>query len=253
MIKKIVLTVAIVLVSILLLCVFVLYNFPYESLAERVDGVLRDRTGVSFSVGETRYIFPLKLRLADVRVRKDDPPFHVEIGEVLLRLRLRKENVEVSGSGFQVKSSNADVRGSYFRLSSGVRLFRLREGFNPSHIDSATFRTDRARVERAIVSGFEFSSFVVSEVFLSLKREEQNLTFEQGFIKSELFTSQITGTFSSEAVDIDVVVKPTEKFLRNYSNLRGMLASFFEDEILRLSITGDSRRPAVSIENGPGI
>ena len=253
MIKKIVLTVAIVLVSLLLLIVFVLYNFPYETVAERFDGVLSERMGVSFSVAQTRYVFPLTLRLREVRIGRDDPLFHTEVGEVTLRFRLRKENVEISGSGFTVKSINADVRGSGFTLSAAVRLSRLSEGFNLSHINSATFGADRARVERASVSGFEFSSFVVSEALFSVKRQDQNLVFQQGFIKSELFTSQMTGAFSRKTVDIDVVVKPTDKFFRNYSNLRGLLASFFEDEILRFSITGDARRPAVSIKNGSAI
>ena len=253
MIKKIVITVAIVLVSLLLICVFVLYNFPYEPLAERIDGVLTERAGVSFSVEETRYVFPLRLRLRQVRIQKDDPPFLIEVAEVTLRFRFRKENVEISGRGLDFKNINADIKGSDFRLSAGVKLFRLTEGISLAHIDSATLGAGRARVERAIVSGFEFSSFIVSEVIFSLRRDGQNLAFEQGSIKSELFTLQLTGNLSSETVDIDVVIKPTEKFLRNYSNLRGLLVSFFEDEILKLSVTGDPRRPAVSIENGPRI
>lgn len=252
MIKKIVLTVAIVLVSILLLSTFVLYNFPYESLTERIDGLLRNRLRVSFSVEDTRYLFPLRLRLQDVRIVQEDPALLIEVGEVTLKVRPRRENVVISGKGYEFKNSSVEVKGSEFRLVAALGPFRLREGDILSAIDSAALRIDRARVDRVFISGFEFSSFAVSEALLTLKREEENLAFEQGFIKSELFTSQIDGTLSSETVDIRIVVNPTDKFLRNYSNLRGILESLSKDEILRISIKGNVRRPTLSLISEPG-
>jgi hypothetical protein len=253
MIKKIVLTVAIVLVSLLLLGAFVLYNFPYETLAERIDSVLRARIGVSFSVSDTRYLFPLRLRLQEVRIVQDDPSFLMEVGEVTLKVRLRRENVVISGTGLHFRNSNVELKGSEFRFSSAVKLFRLNEGINLSHFDSASLRIDRTRIERVFISGFEFSSFVVSDALFILRREAENLAFEQGFIKSELFTSQIEGTLSTETVDVKVVVKPTEKFLRNYSNLRGILDSISEDETIRFSLQGSTKRPTLSLEGETGI
>ena len=249
MIKKIVIIAVIVIASIGLLGVFILYNFPYDTLTEKAAGVLRAQTGVSLSVGDTRYRFPLKVRLTDVRITGENPALTIEIREAILRFGLFGENLKLSGSGYLIAGDSVEVKGSDFNFEAEAPLLHLREGSVLSAVEAASLVVHRARVERLFITGFEFSSFVVSEVLMSAEKKEGSLVFRQGAVKSELFTVSITGSISDNRVDVRTTITPTEKFFRNYSNLGGMLASFSDDGTLRFAIQGDIRRPSVVLEN----
>jgi hypothetical protein len=249
MIKKIALIVVVVIVSIVLLGVFILYNFPYDTLTERVAGVIRSQTGFSLSVGDTRYRFPLKVRLTDVRITGENPALTIEIREAIFRLGLFGENLSLSGNGYLIASDSVEVKGSDFNFEAEAPLRHLRGGGVLSAVDTASLAVHRARVERLFITGLEFSSFMVSEVLMTAEKKEGSLVFRQGSVKSELFTVRITGSISDNRMDVRTAITPTEKFFRNYSNLGEMLASFSDDGTLRFAIQGDFRNPTVTLEN----
>lgn len=250
MIKKTVIITVIVIAAILLLGVFILYNFPYDTLTERIAGVVRDGTGVSMSVGDTRYRFPLKVGLTDVRFTGDNPAFTIEIREATVCIGLFGENLKVYGNGYRIAGDSVAAVGSDFNFAADVPLMRRTEGNVLSAVNTVAFVIHRARVERLFITGLEFSSFGVSEVRISAENEEGSLVIRQGAVKSELFIVNISGSISENRVDVRTAITPTEKFYRNYSNLGGMLASFSDDETLRFAIQGDIRRPSVVLENG---
>ncbi|MBN2323724.1 MAG: hypothetical protein JXQ30_08315 [Spirochaetes bacterium] len=249
MMKKIVLIALIVIGSILLFVIFILYNFPYHTLMERASDLLRLQAGVSLSVGETRYRFPLKVVLADVHLAGVNPPLAIEIKEATVRLGLFGDNLKINGNGYRIAGEGVEAKGSDFELGAAMQLRGLGGSTLFQAVKAASLVIYRARVERLFIMGFEFSSFIVSEVRLSAEKKDGSLVFRQGSVKSELFLVNITGSISENRVDVRTAITPTEKFFRNYSNLGGMLASFSDDETLNFTIQGDFEHPTVTLEN----
>jgi hypothetical protein len=249
MMKKTVLIAVIVIGSILLLGIFILYNFPYGTLTERAAGVLRSKTGVSLSIGGTRYRFPLKVILTDVHLTGENHALAIEIREATVRIGLFGENLGIVGSGYHIAGDHIEVKGSDFKCSAAVPLRGLKGKTSFQAVKAASLEIHRARVERLFITGFEFSSFVVSELLLSAEKKEGSLIFRQGSVKSELFTVNISGSISENSMDVRTAITPTEKFFRNYSNLGGMLSSFSDKKTLNFAIQGDLKSPTVTLEN----
>ena len=253
MIKKILITVFIVLLSLFLLCIFVLYNFPYDSVISRIDTSLRNAYSVNLSVSNVRYRFPFKLVFEDVRLIGEGIPTTISTRVITLRPGLIGENVVVTGQGLRMNSEEIEVKGGSFTISSKLKLMRLRNDISPDAIESLNVKIDGAKVERVHLSGFEFSSFTIATVLLSLKKEDENLRIEQGFVKSDLFTSEISGFYGSREMDILVTLKLTDRFFERYENLTGLVESLTDNEAIRFSIKGDTKRPTLNIESRPGI
>jgi hypothetical protein len=253
MIKKILVTVIIVLFSVFLLCIFVLYNFPYDSVISRIDTNLRSNYSVDLSVSNVRYRFPFKLIFEDVRLVGEGIPTSISMRVVTIRPRLIGKNVVVTGQGLRMNSEEFEVKGASFSIASRLRLMKLRKEVSLASVESLDIRIDNARMERVHLSGFEFSSFTIATALLSLKKRGEQLGIEQGFCKSDLFSSEISGFYGSREMDITVTLRLTDRFFERYANLTGLVESLTDNETIRFSIKGDTQRPTLKIESKPGI
>jgi hypothetical protein len=253
MIKKILITVFIVLLSLFLLCIFVLYNFPYDSVISRIDTSFRNAYSIDLSVSNVRYRFPFKLIFEDVRLIGEGIPTTISMRVITLRPGLIGENVVVTGQGLRMNSEEIEIKGGSFTISSKLKLMKLRSEISPDSIESLNIKIDNAKMERIHLAGFEFSSFTIAMALLSLNKNDEQLRVEQGFVKSELFTSEISGFYGSRDMDILVTLRLTDRFYEIYPNLTGLVESITEDETIRFSIKGETQRPILNIESRPGI
>ena len=86
--KKVSIIIAVVVVSVLLLTVFILFNFPYGSVVKRMDNYLLNNYSVRLSVLDVRYRFPLKFLLDDVNLISTDGSLEVDVDYVTVYLKL---------------------------------------------------------------------------------------------------------------------------------------------------------------------
>jgi len=253
-VKKIGLIAVISLFSVFLLVVFVMVNFPYEAVIRRIDNTLARRQGASLTTADARYRFPFTLLLDDIRYRKDDGTLDIQIDRLAILLRLlsfsRAKTLQIDGSGLDVKSDSIDLSKVHFTLSSSLLLPLLREEFRPDAIRSLSFRTEGMRIDRVFISGFEFTSFKVPVVDIVLRNEENDFLIERGLIKSNLFSSEMSGSFGLEKVDGKIILSLTGEFYRQYSNLKTLVDSITDNGKLTLTIRGSTNRPDVKILKG---
>ncbi len=214
---------------------------------------LRNTYSVGLSVADVTYRFPFKLLLEDVRITGEGMPMSVSVRVITLRPKLIRENIVIIGQGIRIMDDNVELKGASFKIASKLRLLKLRDEISLSLIESLNISIDSVKMERVRLSGFEFSSFTIYQFILSLIREGEELKIAKGFCRSDLFTSEITGLLTSSEVDFIFTIKLTELFFESYSNLSGLVESLTEDETIRFSIKGDSRRPTLNIESKRGV
>ena len=69
-------------------------------------------------------------------------------------------------------------------------------------------------------------------------------------IKSNLFNSEISGSFDPQQVDARISLVLTAEFFRQYANLKTMVDSFTDNGALTLVIRGSMERPTVQMIRG---
>ena len=253
-VKKIGLIALVSLLSLILLAVFVMLNFPYESVIRRIDNTLARRQGASLSIISARYRFPFTLLLDDLRYRKDNGALDIQIDRLVILLKLlsfsKAKTLQIEGTGLDVKSDAVDLSKTQFTLSSSIIFPLLREEFRPDAIRSLSLRTEGMRIDRVFISGFEFTSLKVPVVDIVLRNEENDFLIERGLIKSNLFSSEMSGRFSLEKVDGKVALSLSGEFYRQYSNLKNLVDSITDNGRLTLTIRGNTNRPDVKLSKG---
>jgi energy-coupling factor transporter transmembrane protein EcfT len=177
-IKKIILISVISIFSVILLFLFMLYNFPYDAVIKRADLYLTDNYSMSLRVQKTRYRYPVKLLLEDVRVTNEDGSLAIHIDNVLLRLKVlnfsKSKTAELTGSGIYFKSDFMDMSDARVNISVGFGLSRLRKEKSLDAADYFSLKMEGAKVDRVFLTGFEFSKFKIPVADVFLVKNEGN-------------------------------------------------------------------------------
>jgi hypothetical protein len=245
---KTLLIVITVIVSLQLLCVFVLYNFPYDALVNRIDTELRS-FGITFSAGDVRYGFPLRFILHDLEVAQKKENVNVTAEDVGVRLRLfsftKHKTLEIRGTGITVKSSHIDGSGGYFQIAAQFNPIGMLRS-NPLHqFEAIIVQVGGMDVARVFFSGFELSDLKLKQVFIELGKAENGFAVKRGFLKSDVVESELTGKLDEKSLDVTASVSLTKAFYDRFKDLKGLVDSFFKNGKLRMHILGTWESPRV--------
>jgi hypothetical protein len=253
--KKISIIIALSIASLLLLSIFVLYNFPYDSVIKRIDLYLTDHYAVNLNVQKVKYRYPFKLFFKDVRLVSEDGSFNVHIDSILFRLKLigssKSKNAEIAGSGIYVKSNYLDLSKARVTVVSGFKLVPLLKEGDKNAVDFIGLKMQGAEINRLTLAGFEFLSFKIPEADILLRKKNGNFTFERGSIRSDLFTSVISGEMNYETIDGRIIIELSNEFFRQYINIKGLLDSIAAGGKLDISIKGSLKKPQVRLSGTP--
>lgn len=235
----------------LLLLFFLVHNFPYETAMKRLDHMVAERYGAHIRVGHVKHRFPLRLNLSSVRVKGGDGSFTVQLEDLFLRLGFvgfsRLKTLEIGGRGLSLSSDYVTLSKSSFHLLSRFRLELLSKAFDDEFVDYVSCSLEGTKVERASLSGIEFSPFSVPLIELVLKRKNQYLNVERGTARSDLFVSEIAGTLDSESVDLTIGIDFTPEFQRQYGQLTELINSISTGGKLKIIVQGDPAHPQVRL------
>ncbi|HEB31321.1 MAG TPA: hypothetical protein ENI15_10670 [Spirochaetes bacterium] len=247
--KKIILIVVISIVSVILLFLFVLYNFPYDAVIKRADLYLIDRYSTSLKVQNVRYRYPFKLLLEDVRLTRKDGSFTVHIDNLLLRLRIlnfsKSKTAEMSGSGIYFRSRFMDMSDARVNVVAGFDLSQLRKEQNANAVDYFDLKMEGAEVDKVFLTGFEFSEFKIQGADVFLVNRESNFVFERGFLRSDLFTLEISGELNPQSINSRATIKFTNIFFQQYANLKPIVDSIADNGVIEFAIGGSLQKPQV--------
>ncbi len=249
--KKINLIVVISIVSVILLFIFVLYNFPYEAVIKRADLYLTEHYSTSLKVQNVRYRYPLKLLLENVRLTREDGSLTVHIDNLLIRLRIlnfsKSKSAEMSGRGIYLKSAFMDMSDAEVSIVAGFDLSQLRKEQNANAVDYFDLKMEGAAVDRVFLTGFEFSEFKIPVADVYIVNRDNNFVFERGSVKSDLFTSEISGELNLQSINSMLTIKFTNTFYQQYANLKPIVDSFADNGVIEFVIRGSLQKPQISI------
>ncbi len=238
-------------VSIYLLCIFILYNFPYSALIGRINAGLQKSYGVSLSAGDVRYRYPFRIVLRDVEIAHRKENFVLDADSILVRIRLlnfrKYKTVEINGTGISVKNNFIDASGGFLQVTSGVDLLRMIRPDAGNRIQSVRLYAGGMDIGRVSFSGFEFSSLKLQQVVLELTGGENGFSVERGVLKADVVQSELTGTLDYSGLDVIVTASLTQTFYDRFRDLKGLVDSFFKNGKLRMRIHGGWQAPQVEI------
>jgi len=247
--KKVSLIIAVVIVAVFLLTVFILFNFPYGSVIKRLDNYLLNNYSTSLSVLDIRYRFPSKFLFDDIKLARTDGSLEVDIDHVTVYLKFlnfsKVKKAGISGIGLSIKNDRMDIIRVKFSVGCGFRLSRLLKSAHPDAIDFFNLRTDGVNVEKLWLSGFEFSSFKIPVVDLSFINQNGVYVVERGLIKSNLFSSELSGGFNYQSIDGKIVLTLSNEFFQQYANFKGFVDSVAKNGIITILIKGNIKKPAL--------
>ncbi len=252
--QKIIIIIIISILSVYLLFVFILFNFPYQSLVNRLDNYLQTHYEASLTVDNVIYRYPLKLQFENLRIVHENNFFIISAQSLFIRYRIfsfsRMKSFEMSGNGIDVKSDFFTMSEASLNLMSRIRLLRLVRGIDGDNIDSVRLIVGGANVERVLFSGFEFNALRLKQIQFFLKGSGEEFAIERGILSVDVLTSEITGTIGFDAMDITVNAQLTDDFFRKYGNLRSIVNSVFDDGKLQIKLEGSIGNPRFRIVKG---
>ena len=247
--KKISLIIAVSITSLFLLILFILFNFPYTSVIKRVDFYLKNNYSTNLSVLDVRYRFPSKFLLDNVKLMRDEGSFEIDIDHARVYLKLlnfsKVKKVGISAIGLDLKSDYIELTRTGFSITCGFRLSQLLKEPSPDTIDFLTLRTDGVKVEQLNLAGFEFSQFKIPIVDFSFLNDNGKFVVERGLVKSNLFSSEISGGFNFELIDGKIIITLSNEFFKQYAHLKSIVDRVANNDVLTITIKGSIRRPAI--------
>lgn len=252
--KRIGLIIFVSFVSLYILFIFILINFPYKSLVKRFDFYLEQNYSVKFSIEEVHYRFPFKFLLKDVKLTGSKSPFSVEIGEIGIRINpltsQRSDTLALKGEHLKLKSDYLQISKGNLTILSRLRIGKLLgDGLEKAIILFSLFLDD-VEVDKFIYSGLEFSSFQVSKANITIRNTEQKFVIQRGLFTSDLLTAEATGGFDLNSVDISSSLKLSREFYKKYIHLKGIIDSVSDgNDNVRIRIKGDILKPEIILES----
>ncbi len=248
---KTVLIIVTVIVSFYLLCIFILYNFPYNTLVNRIDTELRKRYGISFGTGEVRYGYPFRIILRDIEITQRKEHFTIAADDVTIRMRLlnfrKYKTIEIHGAGIAVRNNFIDASGGFVQLNSSVNLKGLVRSRAVDNVQTILLRAGGMDIKRVTFSGFEFSDLKLQQVLVELEAGENEFSVRRGLLKADVVQSELTGKLDERGPDVIVSVSLTGAFYDRFGDLKGLVDSFFKNGKLRIQIQGGWKSPRVKI------
>jgi hypothetical protein len=249
-VKKIGIICASVIVSIVLFFFFFLYSFPYGSVIKRLDYYLAKNHSVNISAAKIRYRFPMSFVFDEVLVSSEDESLTLTIDHAVLYMkkilfsRVKTVGLSCTGVGFQ--NRNVEISRALVAAECGVKTKNMLRELDPLAIAWVEMKAEALRVDRLFLSGFEFTSFKIPIFDLYFTNAGEMYSIERGVIKSELFSSEIGGSFGLKEVDGTVTLTLHNEFFRQYAHLRRVVDSVARDGILTLTLKGNIRNPRIA-------
>jgi len=248
---KTVLIVIAVVVSIYLLCIFILYNFPYGALIGRINSDLRKNYNISLSVDNVRYRYPFCIIMRNVEIAHRKGDFTLTTDNVSVHMRLmnfrKYKTVEINGSGIAVRNNFIDATGGFLQVTSDINLIRMIRANDGNQIQSIHLYAGGMDVGRVSYSGFEFSSLKLQQVVVELAGGENGFSIERGKLKADVVQSELTGSLDYNGLDVIVSASLTQAFYDRFRDLKSLVDSFFKNGKLRIRIHGDWRSLQVEL------
>jgi len=100
---------------------------------------------------------------------------------------------------------------------------------------------------RIMAAGFELQDVRIPLITINLNRENQSYVVEKGIIRSNLFSSEIEGSFSSEKADLKIIFIPTRDFFNEYPGISSMVSPFLKEDRVQFMMKGTPVDPIISV------
>jgi hypothetical protein len=153
----------------------------------------------------------------------------------------------MSGSGIYFKSAFMDMSDAKVNISAGFDLSQLRKEQNANAVDYFDLKMEGAEVDKVFLAGFEFSKFKIPVADIYLVNTDNNFAFERGILRSDLFTSEISGELNPQSITSSVIIKFTDDFYRQYVNLKPIIDSIANNGEIEFVIRGSLQKPQVNM------
>lgn len=249
-VKKIGIICAAVFASIVLFFFFVLYSFPYGSVIKRLDFYLASNYSMNISVLKLRYRFPMSFVFEEVLLTGEDESLTLTIDHAVLYMKKilfsRVKTVGFTCTGVRFQNRNVEISRALVTAECGVKMKDMLREFDLQALAWVDLKAEAIRVERLFLAGFEFTSFKIPIADLSFTNVGERYAVERGVIKSELFSSEIIGSFGLQEVDGTVTLTLNNEFFRQYAQLKGVVDSVARDGVLTLTLKGNIRNPRIA-------
>jgi len=248
---KIVFSLVMVVWGLLILVLFTLINFPYSAVLKRIDQHLKVEYNLSLAARDVKYHFPLGFVIVDVVLGTQKKDFFVGADHIFIRYRpitfRTMDSLEVRGTGIKLKSPSVNLNRGGVKIQSEVNLKEIIRGRSENATEKLRLNGEGAVFNRITAAGFELQEVRVPVVDITLNRENESYMIQQGIVRSNLFSSQIEGSFSPERVNLRITFVPTRDFYTEYPGISSIISSFLKDERLEFIVKGTPEDPVISV------
>jgi len=251
--KKYILIFITAVISIFILLVFILINFPYDSFVNKFRAYLKNEYSVELIVDGIRYRFPLKLELSNVDLYKENNVFKFNIESILLKFSPfsfpKGKTFQAECNGINLNSSYIDLSKSELSLKLKIRLLKLLKSDYSKTLESINVDISKTKIEKVVYSGFEFKSFNIDKVDFFICDSGESFNIERGIILSDIFTANATGkmTYSND-LNLSIKLKLSNEFYRRYTDLKELIDNISDNGTITIKISGNIEKPKFKIE-----
>jgi len=240
------------IISIFILLVFILINFPYDSLLKRFNSYLKSEYSLELKTHEIKYRFPLKFTLEDVNISRRDNSLKCKIDNAGLKLTplsfSKGENFNLECNTINVNSSYVDLSRSKLLLQSNLNFLKLLNNDYNKAFHSLKIFIANTEVDKFSYSGLEFKSFNIGKFDLSVGNSGNAFDIERGIINSDLFSANVSGKITYlNALEVSLGIKLSNEFYKRYADLKDMIDNVADNGTIKIDISGNIKRPRFNI------
>lgn len=244
---KILLVFISIFISFLIFLVFLLYNFPYESLIKRANYYLKREADVSLEADKVKYRLPSIWYIDSLILNLPSNYGKVSLARVKIKLKI----INFSQlKGFEVLMKNISLDGNS-PVKANLSSIDLRGKFIISMLKDDPFKgiknvalsIGNGRVKSIEYSGFKITDFKIHAISIELFNKDDKFNLNHGMINSDIIRGDLKGYFSKKYIDVELKLIPSKNFFTRYSDLKPMLGSIIDKNGIKFRIKGNIQSP----------
>ena len=246
---RVILIILAIFLAILMFFFFMVYNFPYRALIQRVNYYLKKEANTSLEVTAIKYHPPNVWLINGL-----DLYLPGEIGKVsLYKVKIQLNILNFSRyKGIELLANNIKIDGGGL-LKANLESLNLYGNFILSNIKKDPLKNiknvrislNNGRVKSIEYSGFKLSNFSILNIFIELLNKDDRFGLDRGMINSDVFKGKVEGSFSKSYINLKIHLLPSRDFFIKYPDLKPMLESIVTKRGINFDIKGDIRSPQI--------
>ena len=226
---KIILITVGVLLCLLIFFFFLIYNFPYNVLVQRINYNLKKETDVSMEVSSIKYHLPNKWLIYGVNINLPNRYGKVLLSKVKFKLDIlnfsKIKRVYISVKDIKIVESNI--------ITGNLSSLNLESSFVFSDLRNSPFKGIKrvkliigdGKVNSIEYSGFKISNFKILNVLIELLNTDGKFNFKSGVMNSDTIKGSLKGYLSENYMDVKINLLPSDDFFTRYPDLKPILGS----------------------------